>query len=299
MFRKLTVLYVLFACVQLGYASFIRMQAVAVADVSDNQVTVRVVTMNSGDEKAVNVKLEAMFPESEPQFSPVKKVLKPGETVENEFKWLISHRMSYRQLVVPIRIHYSDANLYEFSSLEHAKVSVGKKPAVTTVLGKGTTADVNKNGRLSYIFKSLDGKAHSIKARLILPSDLDLITEEVSIAVPASGDVSTEFVLRNKTGLPGSNYAVLALVSEVTPDGLVEDVAVGSVSIVKGNSTVSNVLKKAPIAIAILLVLGFVIMQFAQPGKKKSENRDQTAEIRCQRLGRRAEAQSPAKPRRA
>lgn len=211
------------------HAGYITMDSRAVGTGKDGRVTVDVASVNRGDEKGLNVRLESFFP-TERYSSETFNELAPGAKIGHVFSWSVPTNVTYRQLVVPILTHYADANLYEFSSVSHTVVTRDGRPAAQGVAGVAEVAGIlRKTGKLTYALRSVDGKVHQLRVRVVAPKEIVVEPREVSVTVPASGSVGMRFAVENFSGLPNSVYVICAIASEDTPDGVVETAFLGNV----------------------------------------------------------------------
>lgn len=212
-----------------GRSACISMNTVARGFVTGGQISLYVETSNKGDERALNVRIEALFPGT-PQSSPVVEKMDPNVKADHTFEWKMPDGAKYRQMVVPVLTHYADANLYRFSSVTCA-VAARETPAVVGVVGRMDPVIVADKGNLKLQLLSTDGKAHKMKLRFVSPREISVEAADVEVSLPASGEVNSVFKIRSFSALPGSTYVVWAVVSEVGTEGVVEDVVMGNVRI--------------------------------------------------------------------
>ena len=212
-----------------GRAACISMNTVARGLVTGDQISLYVETANKGDERALNVRIEALFP-SAPQSSPVIEKMDPNVKADHTFEWKMPEGSKYRQMVVPVLTHYADANLYRFSCVTCA-VAARETPAVVGFVGRMDPAIVADKGNLRLQLMSTDGKAHKVKLRFVSPREISAEAADAEASIPASGEVDSVFKIRNFSALPGSTYVVWTVVSEDGTEGVVEDAVMGNVRI--------------------------------------------------------------------
>jgi len=207
-------------------AGFIAMDTQAEVELRDGQVVLRVTTTNRGDEPAFQVRLEALHPE-DPKSSATFERLEVGESAEHTFQWEASGA-GYRQRVIPVLTHYTDANYYALSALSQTVLTVGEHP-VTTLATRIDPLEVSSRGVLRVRLRSIDDAPHRVELRVVTPVELGVEPRSAGVEVPASGELLTEFELENFSGLPGSVYGVTVILSEERADGIVESVVPASV----------------------------------------------------------------------
>lgn len=260
----LALLFAVGGPVREGLCSFINMDTRSTVTAQGGEAVVAVAGVNRGDEKAVNVRVEALFP-GEPQSSPVFNELQPGAGLEHRFVWRPDAETRYRQAVIPLVTHYSDANLYEFSSISYA-LFAPETPAVATVSGRIETIGFIREGMLKVQFRSLDGVAHDIAVRLVVPKEIAAEPRLVKVTVPVSGQAEAEFSLENFAALPGSVYVVWAVFSEETAEGVVETPVIGNVRIESAQKSLVGRHKWTFLTILCCAAAMYVVWQFR--GKK-------------------------------
>lgn len=237
-----------------GQSACISMNTVARGFVTGDQISLYVETANKGDERALNVRIEALFPGA-PQSSPVIEKMDPNAKADHTFEWKMPEGTKYRQMVVPVLTHYADANLYPFSSVKFA-LAVAGSPHSEKIAGKTSPFSMTDHGTLVVQFRSLDDQSHELKLRVVAPKEIAVEPGPLQAQVLASGVVSAEFALKNFSALPGSSYALLVVAAEQRPDGIVETPLLGNVTIVtRYDQFRSNLNWIAPSAITLLLVI--------------------------------------------
>jgi hypothetical protein len=180
---------------------------------SGDQVSLLVESENMGDENALKVKFEAMF-SGTPQLSPVIEKMEPNAKIDHSFEWKLADSSKYRQLVIPVVTHYSDANLYPFSSVTYALVVADTNPS-ETIVGKTATLSMTDHGALVMQFRSLDDSSRELTLRVVAPKEIAVHPSSLQIKVPASGEGSAEFSVSNFSALPSSSYALTPLMGRV------------------------------------------------------------------------------------
>jgi hypothetical protein len=213
-----------------AFASFIAMETTAETQLDGERLRVRVTSTNRGDEPAFQVKLEALLP-GDSKSSPILERVEVGASAEHTFEWPAPVG-EYRQRVIPIVTHYTDANYYAFSAVARSVVTFGDPP-VTAFTGRIDNVEADPKANLQLHLRSVDGSAHALDVRMAMPAELGVEPASSSVQLPASGEVVADFALENYSGLPGSSYTVWAIVSEATPGGVVEREVAGSVRIVE------------------------------------------------------------------
>lgn len=197
--------------------------------VTADQISLYVETVNKGDERALNIRMEALFPDF-PQSSPVIEKMDPNVKADHAFEWRLPPGSKYRQMVIPVLTHYADANLYPFSSVT-CVVAARETPAVVGYIGRIDPVTIADTGLLRLHLRSTDGKTHKAKLRLVFPREISAEPTNADATIPVAGEVAFDFKIQNFSALQASTYVVWAVVSEDGADGIVEDAVMGNVRI--------------------------------------------------------------------
>jgi hypothetical protein len=211
-------------------ASFIAMGTQTTAEVHDDRVLLRVAATNQGDEPAWNVRIEALFPKGA-QTSKLFRRLEVGATAEHTFEWNTPGDR-YRKVAIPIVTHYTDSNYYAFSGVSGIVLALGEPPA-SALEARTETVDLDPAGRFPIRLSSADGEPHAVRVRLVAPAEISVRPASAEVEVPVTGDGVASFELENHTGLPESVYGVWAVVTEDTPEGIVESGVAGTVRLLE------------------------------------------------------------------
>lgn len=211
-------------------AGFIAMETTLDAELRDGEVVLRVTARNRGDEAAWNVRLEALFPLA-PRSSEIFEKLDVNEAAEHTFRWP-APRGEYRQLVIPVISHYTDANYYPFSAVSQSVLSLGEPP-VAVFTARIDPVELDPKGLLRVGLRSLDGRPHSVEVRVVAPAELIVEPASARVEVPAGGEVLADFAMENFSGLADSVYGIWAVVAEETTEGIVERVFAGSIRLLE------------------------------------------------------------------
>lgn len=211
-------------------ATFIAMGTQTTAEVYDDRVLLRIAATNQGDEPAWNVRIEALFPKGA-QASKLFRRLEVGATAEHTFEWNTPGDR-YRKVAIPIVTHYTDSNYYAFSGVSGIVLALGEPPASALEARTGTV-DLNPAGRFPIRLSSADGEPHAVRVRLVAPAEISVRPASAEVEVPVTGEGVASFELENHTGLPDSVYGVWAVVTEDTPEGIVESGVAGTVRLLE------------------------------------------------------------------
>jgi hypothetical protein len=199
-------------------------------ELRDGQVLLHVESTNRGDESAFSVRIEAIFPDGA-KSSEIFAELGVSEVAKQSFRWQTAGAR-YRQLVVPVITHYTDANSYGFSAVSRSVVTLAKPPP-RTLDASIATVEANPSGVLEVALRSVDGNSHGVRVRLAGPVEIAFAPAVLEVEVPPSGEMLAEFEVDNVSALVSSAYAVWAITSEDTPEGIVENVFGGNVRMVE------------------------------------------------------------------
>ena len=175
-------------------------------EVREGALVVSLGIRNGGDEAARSVSPALQFLGKTTR-ADVRPLLRPNETwrvdLTAQAADLVTGRWPYR-----IMVDYADANDYPFHALHVGTVVVGAPPPAKVAVVKIVAPPLSTSGPLESVVKNLSPDTRMIGVAVHLPEGLEL-EEPVSAVEFAPWEerrVSTSLV--NRTGLPGSRYAV-------------------------------------------------------------------------------------------
>ncbi len=221
-----TPLVLLAACVGLlplsGQAGVIQLRSVVTADVAATPPRLRIDLINTGDEPARAVSIEARLGAWQAQSEPVP-ALGPGGRISRTFQITdLPAVPGFYHAVVKVR--YADENDHAFSSISVAEVITHDSAAMDRVTASLEPADIDRNGALTVKVMAVDDAPVTARIRLVLPDEFQCAEVEREISVPPGAPSPVMFSVTNASALPDSTYAVFALL-EYEANGLHRSVA--------------------------------------------------------------------------
>jgi hypothetical protein len=205
-----------------GIAGNISIQLTPQPHVRDGVLSVALQVRNAGDEPARSVSPMLGF-RGQMVRGDVTPALRPGQTLDSTLEipaaGLGSGRWPYR-----IAVDYADANEYPFHALHVGTVMVGAPPPMKVALVGIETPELATTGSLAARAKNLSADPRTVTVGVHLPDGVDLVAplEPVTLAAWEERPVAAPLV--NRTGLPGSRYAIF--VSAEYDDGPVHQAVV-------------------------------------------------------------------------
>ena len=110
-----------------------------------------------------------------------------------------------------LRVGYADGNGYALSTVAVIPVSKRVNPPspVTAVVRAG---DVASSGEIDVLVSNVVRRPAPVRVRLIAPRELTVTPSDARIVLQGGQQESLRFAVRNASALPGSSYAVFAIV---------------------------------------------------------------------------------------
>ena len=115
------------------------------------------------------------------------------------------------EFAIQVLKHYQDLNSYAFATPDILKFSVPKElpPEVQLAIRTHQTSDNEFTSDFSLV--NLTDRKTKIEMHYLLPKEVELLTPTVPFELPPKGQINSSFQFKNKTGLQGSNYQIVAL----------------------------------------------------------------------------------------
>lgn len=190
-------------------ASFIRMNIVPSADLTERFVSVSVALTNEGDEPAFQVRARVEAGSRSVMLSGPDR-LNPGERQVLTLPGLPVGWMQPGAYHAVVRVEYQDGNGYPFSALAMAPVVRWERP-LTPFSVSVDPGEVSGTGSIRVRVRSLDRRVQTIHVRLLAPGDLGVRPESIQLVLDPQATREVTFGLDGERALPGSAYAVYVL----------------------------------------------------------------------------------------
>jgi hypothetical protein len=179
-------------------------------EVREGTLTVQLAVRNGGDEPGRSVGAALHF-RNRTIRSEVRPLLRPGKTWEAELALpavdIGTGRWPYR-----IRVDYADANGYPFQALHVGTVMVRAPPLAKVAVVGVTTPPLATSGPLESRVKNLSPNARTVSIAVHLPEGIELAEPVAPVELAAWEERRVTASLVNRSGLPGSRYAVFVSV---------------------------------------------------------------------------------------
>ena len=222
------------------------------AEVVERFLSVSAVIANEGDEpaRAIQVSLET---EGHAVTLPSIGDIRPHDqtTVKLSLPVGALDPGSYTGI---LRVGYTDANGYVLSTVAIVPVSKRVNPPspVTVVL---RADDVASSSNVNVQVNNVVRKTMPARVRLITPRELTVTPSESHIVLHGGQEESVRFAIRNASALPGSSYAVFAIVDAEENGTHTSTAQSDRVSVLAAGGASSSSFLIAALALTPLLVL--------------------------------------------
>jgi|RhiMetdeSRZDD1v2_1073273.scaffolds.fasta_scaffold47877_2 hypothetical protein len=191
------------------WARYISLNVKPKGEVVERFLSVSAVIANEGDESArdIRVTVEA---EGHALTLPSIAEMRPHEqqTIKAALPVGALDPGSYTAV---LRVGYTDANGYVLSTVALVPVSKRVNPPspITVVMRAG---DVASSGEVDVQVSNVVRRTAPVHVRLIAPRELTVTPSDTRIVLQAGQQESLRFAVRNASALPGSSYAIFAVV---------------------------------------------------------------------------------------
>lgn len=190
-------------------AGFITITTNTSLTVIDNSIKIKVIVTNDGDEPAYNVQIH-VNENHRVQTSPVKQILPVKECFEYEFQYELVQTKHGRYPLL-ININYSDINQYPFSAATGTHYIFGAD-AVSQVAGTTGNISLSSHGLLTLLLRNMGDVSRELTVQFVVPKELSIQDKEKEIVLQPRSELSTTFVLRNSSAIPGSRYQAFFII---------------------------------------------------------------------------------------
>jgi hypothetical protein len=193
-------------------------------DVEAGRLRVPLAVRNVGDTTALAVSPTLAFRGHEARAERRARV-EPGATFETvlelETGKLGAGRWPYR-----VTLDYTDANDYPFQALQVAPLLVGEPAPPRVAILDVTGAPVASSGSIEARLKNLGEEPRQVHVHFHVPAAVEVEAPETRVDLDGWEERTVSTDLVNRTGLPGSRYAVFATAEY--EDGEIHQTAVAS-----------------------------------------------------------------------
>jgi len=191
------------------WARYISLNVKAKGEPVERFVSVSGLIANEGDEPAHQVQALVEI-EGHAVSLPLIAEIRPHEqqTVKATVPVGALEQGSYTGV---LRVGYADGNGYALSTVAVIPVSKRVNPPspVTAVVRAG---DVASSGGVDVLVSNVVRRTTPVRVRLIAPRELTVTPSDARIVLQGGQQESLRFAVRNASALPGSSYAVFAIV---------------------------------------------------------------------------------------
>ncbi len=185
------------------------MEMQARARVRGPDLVVRLSLHNRGDEAAQELQAEVLHPAGARPGRLVES-LAPGGKVA--WRLRLPAPEGRGRAAVILRVRYRDGNRYPFSALSWAYYHRGRdRPGILAL--SSPTLELAQETRAGLEIKNLGQQPLKLRARVFTPQELGAEPARQELELPARGREELAFELANLSGLTGSSYPVLVLLS--------------------------------------------------------------------------------------
>lgn len=233
--------------------------------VSENNLKVKVVVINEGDEAAFNVQIN-INENQRIQSSPIKQVLAVKEHLEYETNYNLSQTKHGRYPLI-VNLDYTDANQYPFTAITGTHYAYGSD-SVSRVFGSAGDVRLTGQATLPLKLKNLDETAKEVQISLIIPKETSSQEKVKNITLAPRSELNVAFTISNFSALPGSRYQAF-FVLEYEDDSRHYSSIVPCVVSVEESTNIFKQFKWYIIAGAAVLFIILMVFQF-MPSKHKN-----------------------------
>ncbi len=190
-----------------SHAGFIRISADVRTSVSNKTVMIEISMENQGDEAAHNVQADALFM-SEPVSTPATASIPPGSKISHSVELETDEK--FARIIIPILMHYEDANAHPFSAITYADAST-EKAVSRPFLIKCDKTSLEVKAHIPVTVKNLTGQSRELILKTALPKEISADSNNEKLRLGPNEEARLELDIRNFSALPGSSYNALVL----------------------------------------------------------------------------------------
>ncbi len=259
--KRLIVIFAVFICIGVSSASFISMTPSVSSEkiIQGNNSIINLTLANFGDEAAYDVSASIVMPGGLHANDLFLGRLNPNETYSGKFEADIGENMVPGKYTILLMVDYKDANGHPFSAVSAFSLVI-KTVSVSKLTPKINELDlaVTETKELKMSVRNIDNIPHQVTVSMFLPRELSSDISEKTIIVDKKSDKDIAFTVSSFGALPGSNYAIFAVVSYEESGLYYSSFSSGVIHVIEKETLPSWI----PIALLLLLVFFFVIYQF-------------------------------------
>lgn len=186
-------------------ASYISIQSSITTTENETIITIT----NLGDEAAYNVQLSLNI-NNKRVISNVKRQL----GVQKSFKWkvpLAAKPKNPGKYPLILTTNYQDANSYPFSAISVSTFDYNLA-TISDIAAKINNIELSDKGTLELTIKNLAETTKDLSIKLIVPKELTINKEKLSLKLPAKTEKTINFEIKKFSALTGSSYSVFAVI---------------------------------------------------------------------------------------
>jgi hypothetical protein len=189
-----------------GLAGNISIQLTPLPQVRDGVLSVELTVRNAGDEPGHSI-VPALGFRDKTVRGDVTPILRPNESIETILE-IPADELGTGRWPYSIAVEYADANEYPFHALHVGTVMVGAPPPMKVALVGIEPPPLASTGDLKVRVKNLSADARTMTVDVHLPDGVELEAPIAPAELKGWEERPITASLINRTGLPGSRYAI-------------------------------------------------------------------------------------------
>jgi len=247
-------------------ASHITLETKSGSSFRQGEVSVNVEITNSGDEPAMSVQVEAILGDRS-LTSPLCEELPVGQTHRAVLEMGPPPAPAGIHTVI-LKVHYTDGRGYPFTAL----TSIGVVTTVPELDREPLTATLapspsRRRNELTLTVATSTEEPMEAHIRLVLPGELSCKKPDLDVSVPPRETQTCRFLVDNEGALPGSTYAILAVI-DYTIRGQHRSVVAGGTLSIKGAQPWPRTRRTGGLIIIAVLLMAFGVIQFRRKDRE-------------------------------
>ncbi|MBI5078716.1 hypothetical protein HZB08_01670 [Candidatus Saganbacteria bacterium] len=246
-------------CTPGASASYISLDVTLSSKIEAHNLKVKVRAVNKGDEPAYNV-LAELWASGEKLLADRQDELKGYGAYRAEMAIPLSVELPGTYPLI-LLMHYTDGNGYPFSALT-GQTFVYQREEVSPAFGWLKSSSFTEAGDVYLTLKNLGNRELNSKVYLVLPNELTVNENVVSVRLAPASEQSVKFTVKNFSALPGSAYQALAVAEFEDQNIHFTGVSSGTIKILSSRGTIFGLPPTVVIAILTALILVLFAVQF-------------------------------------